>query len=82
MSFHDCLPFLMYDKKGEKYGSMGLVCFDVYLIYVSCFVLNNRASFEGEFYLLPIFCFIAYIFCHHQKRGDCWPKGYNPGYVF
>ena len=20
----------------------------------------------------------AYMFCHHQKGGDCWPKGYSP----
>ena len=20
------------------------------------------------------------MFCHHQKGGDCWPKGHYPGY--
>jgi len=61
----------MYDKKGEKY-----LWFHVLYMFISyTFFLEHHL--RGRFYLPPIFCFIAYMFCHHQKGGDCWPKGYN-----
>ena len=82
--------FDVWQKGGEVLvvSCFGFMCC-IYLthicflyVHVSYFILNNRASFEGEF--LPpfyILCYIAYMFCHHQKGGDCWPKRLHSPFI-
>ena len=56
-----------------------MFCTCSYMYMFSCFILDKiEHHLRGSFHLPPIFYFIAFMFCHHQKGGDCWPKGYNP----
>ena len=50
------------------------------------FVFNKFLCFSysiiwGGVFSSPIFLFIAYLFCHHQKGGDCWPKKLHSPFV-
>ena len=59
------------------------VSFWVFLLFLK--FSNNKLFYicliehylRGSFYLPSISCVIPYMFCHHQKGGDCWPKGYT-----
>jgi len=46
------------------------------------YTLFNISLNEGEFLPPFISCVIAYMFCHHQKGGDCWPKRLHSLFIY
>ena len=74
--FHVLYMFMFCTCLSQYVGFMFCTCSYMYMF--SCFVLNKiEHHLRGSFYLPLIFCFIDFMFCHHQKGGDCWPKGYT-----
>ena len=52
-----------------------MFCTYSYMYMFSCFILDKiEYHLRGSFYIPFISCVITYMFCHHQKGGDCWPK--------
>jgi hypothetical protein len=73
-----CLPFLKYDKKGEKCFSCEWILFikenRVFgFIYIHCksYLFISFAWIKGELFQLTQNPCTTLLFCHHQKGGDC-----------
>jgi len=79
-----CLSLSLFDvwqKGGEVYGFVFALCFQVCVLWLMIFIAIQIAFtcliysiIWGRVFTSLLSCDVAYMFCHHQKGGDCWPK--------
>jgi len=68
----------------QEHNFFLLVCFQWILVFWVVFEFKCLFIYSiiwGGVFSSPIFLSIAYLFCHHQKGGDCWPKRLHSPFI-